>query len=447
MALFLNNIFLTLSFLSMKIEIPLIDIFGNYNGKILGTIFSFRSGISNEMSRSNIDTNENTMWIVLINSAQYQPQDVLNKFLISNISAIIITDTRNHVDVVMEYRRYKSNVPVFFMEYPYFRLITNFLQRNINFKRNQSLGRNKKLNDHTILNKVLSTTTMPNRREKLDYNAKEHNKGKKKILNPNSVEINSQIFFEKSEPYSFIDFKAGEKIFKPEKKKLEGTKITTQENDYLNLSNKNNDFRKFNNLYFTKNQDIDILKGIHKNSFIERENKKYRNTCDTVAANTLIRANDFVLAENKVNLNNNDTRISRQPEMIFETAIENKHDFNPTPFFVQLFLQIPPVLTILILVLLWRTFSVPEDQSMDIQYIETLPLITYKHENSKNMAFNDNTICCICLEPYIQGDQIRCLYCHHIFHKICVDPWLCRTCICPICRKSIFLTESDPFFL
>ncbi|TBT97774.1 hypothetical protein CWI39_2760p0010 [Hamiltosporidium magnivora] len=115
--------------------------------------------------------------------------------------------------------------------------------------------------------------------------------------------------------------------------------------------------------------------------------------------------------------------------MIFETAIENKHDFNPTPFFVQLFLQIPP------------------DQSMDIQYIETLPLITYKHENIKNISFNDNIICCICLEPYIQGDQIRCLYCHHIFHKICVDPWLCRTCICPICRKSIFLTESDPFFL
>lgn len=45
--------------------------------------------------------------------------------------------------------------------------------------------------------------------------------------------------------------------------------------------------------------------------------------------------------------------------------------------------------------------------------------------------------CVVCLESFRKGDQCRLLPgCGHSFHAVCVDSWLVRAPICPICRTT-----------
>ncbi|KAL1342826.1 probable E3 ubiquitin-protein ligase RHY1A [Arachis stenosperma] len=49
--------------------------------------------------------------------------------------------------------------------------------------------------------------------------------------------------------------------------------------------------------------------------------------------------------------------------------------------------------------------------------------------------------CSICLESFVDGDQLICLPCHHRFHSACLDPWV-RCCgDCPYCRRHILVNK------
>jgi len=46
--------------------------------------------------------------------------------------------------------------------------------------------------------------------------------------------------------------------------------------------------------------------------------------------------------------------------------------------------------------------------------------------------------CAICLENFTIGDKCRLLpICKHSFHAHCVDQWLLKHAICPICRSMV----------
>ncbi|KAK4568577.1 hypothetical protein RGQ29_004121 [Quercus rubra] len=46
--------------------------------------------------------------------------------------------------------------------------------------------------------------------------------------------------------------------------------------------------------------------------------------------------------------------------------------------------------------------------------------------------------CAVCLENFKMGDKCRLLPdCRHSFHVQCIDSWLLKTPICPICRTCI----------
>lgn len=47
--------------------------------------------------------------------------------------------------------------------------------------------------------------------------------------------------------------------------------------------------------------------------------------------------------------------------------------------------------------------------------------------------------CTICLETLKQGDEVKKLPCGHVFHSVCVTPWLMKKrAVCPVCRQGIF---------
>ena len=46
-------------------------------------------------------------------------------------------------------------------------------------------------------------------------------------------------------------------------------------------------------------------------------------------------------------------------------------------------------------------------------------------------------LCSICLDDFEDGEQVRELRCHHIFHVQCVDEWLRTKDACPLCNRAI----------
>ena len=54
-----------------------------------------------------------------------------------------------------------------------------------------------------------------------------------------------------------------------------------------------------------------------------------------------------------------------------------------------------------------------------------------------NKLNEENRKCLICLEEYINNDNIIYLPCFHIFHKKCIIPWIKTHAICPLCKINI----------
>ena len=48
--------------------------------------------------------------------------------------------------------------------------------------------------------------------------------------------------------------------------------------------------------------------------------------------------------------------------------------------------------------------------------------------------------CSICLEEYLECDELRVLLCSHAYHCKCIDPWFVKgQRMCPVCRCEVKL--------
>ncbi|RWS04200.1 E3 ubiquitin-protein ligase RNF13-like isoform X3, partial [Dinothrombium tinctorium] len=63
--------------------------------------------------------------------------------------------------------------------------------------------------------------------------------------------------------------------------------------------------------------------------------------------------------------------------------------------------------------------------------LKQLPILRFKEGDRFDT-------CVICLEEYNEGDKLRALPCHHVFHVKCIDPWLIkRKKVCPVCKARL----------
>ncbi|KAG9339630.1 hypothetical protein JZ751_023521 [Albula glossodonta] len=130
-----------------------------------------------------------------------------------------------------------------------------------------------------------------------------------------------------------------------------------------------------------------------------------------------------------------------------------KRPVQPTEYFdMGIFLAFFVVVSLVCLVLLIKIkLKQRRSQSsmnrMAIQALEKMETRKFKAKSkgqresscgaSDSLSSSSTSDCAICLEKYIDGEELRVIPCAHRFHKKCVDPWLLQHHTCPHCRHNI----------
>ncbi|KNA06353.1 hypothetical protein SOVF_181820 [Spinacia oleracea] len=58
--------------------------------------------------------------------------------------------------------------------------------------------------------------------------------------------------------------------------------------------------------------------------------------------------------------------------------------------------------------------------------------------------FKGSEVCAICLDNLLEGEICRVLpSCNHVFHLNCVDKWILKSPVCPVCRSSIKVLNHE----
>uniref|UniRef100_A0A5B7AV22 Putative E3 ubiquitin-protein ligase RLIM n=1 Tax=Davidia involucrata TaxID=16924 RepID=A0A5B7AV22_DAVIN len=77
-------------------------------------------------------------------------------------------------------------------------------------------------------------------------------------------------------------------------------------------------------------------------------------------------------------------------------------------------------------------------EALDCLHLE---VFSNTEDNDEGTISRASRECSICLESFLEGDELIRLPCGHRFHSCCLDPWI-RSCgDCPYCRAGIVVTS------
>jgi len=80
----------------------------------------------------------------------------------------------------------------------------------------------------------------------------------------------------------------------------------------------------------------------------------------------------------------------------------------------------------------------PKPRGASQAVIDSMPVEKFC---SEGFDASGETSCAVCLSEFEEGDGLRRLPCNHSFHRACIDKWLKRNKVCPLCLQDI---EAPP---
>lgn len=92
----------------------------------------------------------------------------------------------------------------------------------------------------------------------------------------------------------------------------------------------------------------------------------------------------------------------------------------------------------------FRSFSRQQQEIADVQMqhrgaslqlINSIPIMEYSPEVEADGG--PETCCAVCLGDFSAAQALRRLPCGHKFHQVCIDKWLTRRKVCPLCLQDV----------
>ncbi|XP_075424176.1 E3 ubiquitin-protein ligase ZNRF3 isoform X2 [Ascaphus truei] len=140
-------------------------------------------------------------------------------------------------------------------------------------------------------------------------------------------------------------------------------------------------------------------------------------------------------------------------QKVARARIQHRPPRQPTEYFdMGIFLAFFVVVSLVCLILLIK-IKLKQRRSqnsmnrMAVQALEKMETRKFKAKGKglregscgalDTLSSSSTSDCAICLEKYIDGEELRVIPCTHRFHKRCVDPWLLQNHTCPHCRHNI----------
>lgn len=81
----------------------------------------------------------------------------------------------------------------------------------------------------------------------------------------------------------------------------------------------------------------------------------------------------------------------------------------------------------------------PKPRGATQSTIDTLKMVDYSPELFKDA----DASCAVCLSEFEWGDTLRPLPCKHYFHRHCIDKWLKKNKVCPLCLQDIQVPPTE----
>ena len=71
------------------------------------------------------------------------------------------------------------------------------------------------------------------------------------------------------------------------------------------------------------------------------------------------------------------------------------------------------------------------------EQLQAMPVSVYE-------GGREDAVCAVCMDDVELGQVQRVLRCGHAYHQPCIDPWLLKKRVCPLCVQSVRPTPSRP---